>query len=364
MMSSRELNGRTEALKTERAVEELRRGRAIELVKGSNRWVIAAVETLEPPLLSQLKSLHRSEIRLLITAQRAEAAGFSENLGVPIEIEFTNDIDLEEIRSFAGLRPAISDKKNLKIAPSKNPITTTAAFQLAKLGRLLPALLSMPSKESFDSNVMSINITDIDDSKSTCHTLKLISRARVPLIETVSCEMILFRQQHGFGEHLAIIIGPLDSQQITPVRLHSACLTGDLLGSLRCDCGDQLKRAINLIASFGAGVLLYLDQEGRGIGLANKLRAYALQDTGLDTLDADQYLGFLPDERTYEVAATMLKELGINRINLLTNNPSKINALRGYGIDVVGRLPLVASVNSHNQRYLKAKLDRAGHLSE
>ena len=363
-MSSRELNGCMEALKTDRAVEELRRGRAIELIDGSKGWVIAAVETLEPSLLKQLKSLYNDKIKLLITAQRAEAAGLSKNSDAPVEIEFKNDLDLEDIRSLAGLRPIISQEKILKIKSSQKLNSTTAAFQLAKIARLLPALLSMPSKEIFDSNVISINISDIDNSQSTCHNLKLISKARVPLIETESCEMVLFRQQRGFGEHLAIIIGSLDSQPIIPVRLHSACLTGDLLGSLRCDCGDQLKSAVSNIASFGSGVLLYLDQEGRGIGLANKLRAYALQDMGLDTLDADQHLGFLPDERTYEVAASMLKGLGINKINLLTNNPSKINALKEYGIDVVGRLPLVAPVNSHNQRYLKAKLDKAGHLAE
>ena len=188
-----------EALKTDRAVEELRRGRAIELIEGSKRWVIAAVETLEPSLLKQLKSLYKGKIKLLITAQRAEAAGLSQDLNTPIEIEFKNDLDFDDIRSLAGLRPIISQEKILKIEPSNNLITTTAAFQLAKIARLLPALLSMPSKEKFDSNVMGINIIDIDNSQSTSHNLKFISKARVPLIETVSCEMVLFRQQRGFN---------------------------------------------------------------------------------------------------------------------------------------------------------------------
>jgi GTP cyclohydrolase II len=192
----------------------------------------------------------------------------------------------------------------------------------------------------------------------------LISRARVPLVDAVDTEIVLFRQRYGLGEHLAILIGLSDDTDAVPVRLHSACLTGDVLGSLRCDCGDQLSRAVKRMAAMGGGVLLYLDQEGRGIGLANKLRAYALQDTGLDTLDADQHLGFRSDERDYGVAASMLRQLGIRRIRLLTNNPDKLSAMTENGIEIDGRIPLVAPVNSHNRRYLKAKLDRAGHLPE
>jgi GTP cyclohydrolase II len=147
------------------------------------------------------------------------------------------------------------------------------------------------------------------------------------------------------------------------VRLHSACLTGDLFGSLRCDCGEQLRTAVRRIAELGGGIQLYLDQEGRGIGLANKLRAYAIQDTGLDTLDADRHLGFRADERSYGVAAAMLGSLGVGPVQLLTNNPQKIAALRELGIDVIGRLSLITSTNVHNERYLRAKRERAGHLS-
>ena len=137
-----------------------------------------------------------------------------------------------------------------------------------------------------------------------------------------------------------------------------------VLGSLRCDCGEQLRAAVRRITELGGGVLLYLDQEGRGIGLANKLRAYAIQDTGLDTVDADRHLGFHADERNYDVAAALLRELGIKRIRLLTNNPRKIDALKQHGIEVAGRLPLVAPANTHNERYLRAKRERSGHLAD
>jgi GTP cyclohydrolase II len=172
----------------------------------------------------------------------------------------------------------------------------------------------------------------------------------------------VFRDEHSLAEHVAVVIGKPDPASAVPVRLHSACLTGDLLGSLRCDCGEQLRTAVARIGALGGGVLLYLDQEGRGIGLPNKLRAYVLQDGGLDTVDADRHLGFLADERSYDVAAALLTELGIKRIRLLTNNPQKINALRDHGLEVVGRLPLVTTSNTHNERYLRAKHERAGHL--
>jgi GTP cyclohydrolase II len=146
------------------------------------------------------------------------------------------------------------------------------------------------------------------------------------------------------------------------VRLHSACLTGDLLGSLRCDCGDQLRDAVELIAASGGGIVLYLAHEGRGIGLANKLRAYALQDEGLDTLEADQHLGFRTDERDYTAACAMLQDLGIRRIRLLTNNPGKIEALNSGGIEVLAREPLQGRETPHNARYLRTKRERAGHL--
>jgi GTP cyclohydrolase II len=184
----------------------------------------------------------------------------------------------------------------------------------------------------------------------------------VPLADAVESEIAVFRDEHSLAEHVAVVIGKPNAQDAVPVRLHSACLTGDLLGSLRCDCGEQLRTAVARIAALGGGVLLYLDQEGRGIGLPNKLRAYVLQDGGLDTVDADQHLGFLSDERTYDVAAALLHELGLTRIRLLTNNPQKISSLRDHGIDVVGRLPLVTTSNAHNERYLRAKHERAGHL--
>jgi GTP cyclohydrolase II len=183
----------------------------------------------------------------------------------------------------------------------------------------------------------------------------------VPLAGQENSRFVLFRETVADLEHVAIVVGDPDPAEPVLVRLHSSCLTGDLFASLRCDCGDQLRGAIERLGESG-GVLLYLAQEGRGIGLANKLRAYARQDAGLDTIDADRYLGFRGDERNFAVAVHILKDLGIGRIRLLTNNPSKISALRQAGLDVVERLPIGGQINRHNERYIATKRDRAGHL--
>ena len=182
----------------------------------------------------------------------------------------------------------------------------------------------------------------------------------------IGSRFVVFREKNTDFEHVAVIVGDPDFNGSDPVRvrLHSSCLTGDLFGSLRCDCGDQLRGTVQRLAREGGGIILYLSQEGRGIGIANKLRAYRLQDAGQDTLDANQSLGFRMDERHFEVAAAMLKSLGCTRIQLLTNNPAKIESLRAAGIDVVEREPVKGEVNPHNQQYLVTKMKRAGHLFE
>jgi len=171
---------------------------------------------------------------------------------------------------------------------------------------------------------------------------------------------IAFAADSAGKEHVAIVHGDVAGKTAIPTRLHSECLTGDALGSLRCDCRDQLTAALEGIGRHDSGILLYLRQEGRGIGLANKLRAYALQEHGFDTFEANRLLGFAEDARDYGGAAEMLRALGVRSVRLMTNNPSKMDGLREHGIDVVGRIPLVAKANEHNVRYLDAK-ERSGH---
>ena len=359
------INGRLPALMTERAVEEMRRGRSLRLVDGSRALLVAAVETLEPALLASLRRVANESMRLIMTPQRAKAAELAHKAAGPVSVEVTHEASVDTLRALAGLgarhAPSVVPTQPVSADSAKR---VSAALSLAKLGRLVPALLVVETDELDDPGLLKIDCENVLHHGADKQAVELVSRARVPLADALDCEIVLFRQRGELGQHLAIVIGAPASHEEVPVRVHSACLTGDVLGSLRCDCGDQLKRAIARIGSLGSGVLLYLDQEGRGIGLANKLRAYALQDDGLDTLDADEHLGFLSDERDFGVAAAVLHELGIRRIRLMTNNPAKIHALEQRGIEVAGRLPLVATVNAYNQRYLKAKLDRAGHLDE
>jgi GTP cyclohydrolase II len=287
-------------------------------------------------------------------------------LGGAVAVAFPGTTDLEQLRALAGVNGiAAVDVGAFDVdpAPRSAPLAI-AAFQLAKAGRLVPALLGFDTNGDTAPGVLSIALGDVvhHAPRFGHHALQLLSRARVPLADALECEIAVFRDEHSLAEHVAVVIGTPDPASAVPVRLHSACLTGDLLGSLRCDCGEQLRTAVARICALGGGVLLYLDQEGRGIGLPNKLRAYVLQDGGLDTVDADHHLGFLADERSYDVAAALLIELGYKRIRLLTNNPQKINSLRDHGIEVAGRLPLVTTSNTHNERYLRAKHERAGHL--
>ena len=198
--------------------------------------------------------------------------------------------------------------------------------------------------------------------RTAARSLSLISEARVPLLGAEDTRIAAFRPQDGGIEHLAIIIGSPDPLEPVLTRIHSECFTGDLLGSLRCDCGDQLRGAIVEISTAGAGVLLYLAQEGRGIGLVNKLRAYTLQDDGFDTIEANEQLGFDADERVFLPAARMLQRLGFNRVNLMTNNPQKVTGLEACGVVVAQRVKHAFPSNRHNESYLRTKAARGGHI--
>jgi GTP cyclohydrolase II len=192
-------------------------------------------------------------------------------------------------------------------------------------------------------------------------SIELIARARLPLDGVPDTQIVAFRASDDGQEHVALVIGAFAGKPPL-VRLHSECLTGDVFGSLKCDCGPQLKEALRIIGDAGGGVLLYLRQEGRGIGLANKLRAYALQDRGLDTVDANRRLGFGDDERDYAHAAAMLQALGIAEVRLLTNNPAKVEGLEMAGIGVAERVPHHMPANPHNADYLATKRKKSGHL--
>ncbi|SJN14030.1 3,4-dihydroxy-2-butanone 4-phosphate synthase / GTP cyclohydrolase II [Halomonas citrativorans] len=354
----------------ERAIFDIRRGLPVVLNTGEKRLLVQALEGIES--VDMLAKLAGTRPSLVLTRHRLEAMGMSltaEAACLPL-VEHVNEDDLQALAVVqTASRPAHSLLSGLKLAgPGER-----GAVALLRRALLIPAALcadvSDQVAESVAQEIAQGKLLEVDARDAAkCLAgapgmLKRVSEARIPLEDAAESRFVLFREPDGLREHVAVVIGqPETLEGAVPLRLHSACLTGDLFGSLRCDCGEQLRNAVADIQAMGGGVLLYLAQEGRGIGLANKLRAYTLQDGGLDTMDADQVLGFGDDERQYAVAVDMLNALKISQVQLLTNNPLKIAALREGGIEVVSRQALYGSVTDQNHRYLSAKANRAGHL--
>jgi GTP cyclohydrolase II len=296
--------------------------------------------------------------RLAITARRAKALGIETAEPVLVELAATDDADT----IFALAASAHVDRV---VATHPAGRTAVAAIELAKLAQRLPALL-IRDVEAHAGAILNPPLITVDAAavarfrRDIIRSLAIAGDAQVPLQNGLSTRFVVFRDAIG-GSSTAIIVGSPDFSKPVPVRLHSACLTGDVFGSRRCDCGDQLNLALARLQAAGGGVVLYLDQEGRGVGLVNKIRAYKLQDAGLDTVDANTTLGFDDDERDYKIAARMLDLLGCTRVLLLTNNPSKLESLVEAGIEIVERLPIYTPINADNRRYLAAKAARAGH---
>jgi GTP cyclohydrolase II len=246
---------------------------------------------------------------------------------------------------------------------------TQDCLDLTIQGEILPLILVWPDDTAlWPDPITTVHPDDWQNrDQDEADTLNRISTTRVPLAGAEDSRIILFRSPGLAIEHLALLIGAPEQQKSPLVRLHSQCVTGDLLGSLRCDCGPQLRGAVSQLGKetldgASGGIILYLAHEGRAIGLVNKLRAYQLQDDGLDTVDANLALGFAMDNRYYRVAAAMLKQLGINNIRLMTNNPDKLAALEQAGISVAERLPHIVGINSHNHSYIEAKRSKSGHF--
>ncbi len=259
--------------------------------------------------------------------------------------------------------------KNIRVAAGeykkgKDVITDSnhPAVKLMKIAGLLPDAVIEKDAAGSSDNLLEVTAQAIADYPlALASGIEKISEARVPLKDAGETTIIAFRPRFGHQEHLAIVVGEPQKQAAPYVRIHSSCITGDVLGSLRCDCGNQLHKALMIIGKQKNGIILYLSQEGRGISIANKLRAYELQDEGMDTVEANEALGFLPDERDFAVAAEMLRSIGLHKVTLITNNPEKIKALARYGIEVVRREPVVTETNMHNRRYLKTKASKLGH---
>jgi GTP cyclohydrolase II len=360
----------------ERAIFDLRRGIPVLIRDESDTSdegvIVYPVESVAESSLDAIARLAGHAPALTVTRHRMAAMGLDAT-DQPATLPFRDPAGLDAEGLYRAAASADARPEALFAAPRPARTSERAALKLLRRALLLPAALTAPvrpdsrstvSQAVADARILSVSAEAAERSfDSGVGMLHRVSEAEVPLAESVRSRFILFREPDGLREHVAVEIGERSAwPDAVPVRMHSSCLTGDLFGSLRCDCGEQLQNAVRTIAEMGGGVLLYLAQEGRGIGLANKLRAYELQDEGLDTVDADRVLGFGEDNRRYRVAVDMLSSLSIERVTLLTNNPTKVRALNEGGIDVAARDSLFGRVTQQNRRYLKAKASRSGHL--
>ncbi|HEY5720785.1 MAG TPA: GTP cyclohydrolase II [Allosphingosinicella sp.] len=339
-----------------RAIDSLRRGWPVTV--GGTAFL--AIETATDEALESFDSGRRAD--LLISGNRAVTLKLANQRDAvptgPVRIERASWLGLAEAMAVAD--PALDLASPLKGPFRSVPLgcdrAALAAIVLARRAGLLPAFF-MDGAAGPDSAAVDPEAIEAWNSDPT---LRIASRAALPTRFAEKGEILAFRSDEDSSEHVALLIGAPTGQPPL-VRLHSECLTGDVLGSLKCDCGPQLDDALRAIAESGWGILLYLRQEGRGIGLVNKLRAYALQDQGFDTVDANIRLGFGDDERDFTVAAHMLERLGQSEVRLLTNNPRKVAGLEAAGIGVAEQVPLRAGENPHNRAYLETKRSRSGH---
>jgi GTP cyclohydrolase II len=339
----------------ERALTEFHAGRPVTIRGKELERLVIPVDGLDARRLSGFLRLCAPDLpQLVITARRARA------MNIDAAGPMTLRLPAADLELIAALASEVHPDCAISAVPA-DPVLA-AALDLAKLAQRLPAVLAIGGARvaNTDPPVLAVDADAIDRfRRMALESVTIASEALVQLKAGVPARFIVFR--NTMGDSTAVVIGDPDFAKPVPVRLHSACLTGDVFGSRRCDCGDQLRLALAQLATTGGGIILYLDQEGRGLGLVNKMRAYRLQDAGFDTVDADMALGFADDERDYGIAARMLELLGCKTVELLTNNPAKVSGLAQYGIEVHGRKPLLAPVNGDNRHYLTTKALRAGH---
>jgi len=351
-------------LAVQHAARMLRLGGIVRIQGDGPGLDVIAAESLLTDARQAVPALAMRGRRLALTGQRLAS------LGIPADRQAVYLLPLARSDSMPGrlamyvdpTAPAGESIETLALsAPTPDP-QAAAAVELCKLAGLLPAAILSPlDADATPGATVSVERV-MAYRRLSASTLRPVSEARVPLTDAEEVRIVAFRPADGGPDQFAILVGEPERVAAPLTRLHSECFTGDFLASLRCDCGDQLRGAVRRMAHEGSGVLLYLAQEGRGIGLTNKLRAYLLQDQGLDTVEANHHLGFGGDERDFWAAAAMLRQLGIERVRLLTNNPTKISQLRQYAIEVASRVPHIFEANAHNRDYLLTKALRSGHL--
>jgi GTP cyclohydrolase II len=355
-----------------RMISDLRLGLPVLLADAGRTHVAVAVETLAQDRFEALRALGRTG-ELALTQRRASALfpsleGSGDASDAPQLFALSDATPLQTVQKLVG--PRIEDGSEDLIAlraQKKGGLVHEAALALAKAAQLLPAMLVWPITEAaagilHREGLSALPSVAVMSELTRARTLAPVSAAPLPMICSEVGAVRVFRPDDGSIEHYAIEVGTVDMTRPVLARLHSACFTGDVLGSLKCDCGPQLRSALDAMAQAGGGIMIYLNQEGRGIGLANKMRAYALQAEGLDTVDANHQIGFEDDERDFRIGGAILAEMGITKVRLMTNNPAKVNTLDSFGIEVVERVPIKVGQTSQNANYLATKARRSGHL--
>ncbi len=390
------------------AIEDLKNGKLVIVADDEDREnegdLVCAAELITPEMINFMTLHGRGLICLALTGDRCDQLGLPQMTDRNTEDQataFTVSIDAE--RRFGVTTGISASDRATTIHVAINPATvpgdlrrpghifplrarpggvlqrvgqTEASVDLARLAGLVPAgviceilnadgsMARRPELETFAAQHALTFVTVAQLVAYRLQTERLVHRvaeARLPT-DLGEFTVIAYRNDVDKAEHVALVKGDVAGEPNVLVRMHSKCLTGDVFGSQRCDCGPQLQAAMELVAREGRGVIVYLDQEGRGIGLLNKIRAYALQDSGADTVQANQRLGFAPDLRNYGIGAQILRDLGLSSIRVMTNNPRKLVGLEGYGLEIVERVPLVASPTQDNRDYLRTKRDKLGHL--
>lgn len=353
----------------QRAASDLKRGVPVVL-SGAEPLVVLAAETADLSGFEEFAALADAPTVLLLAPSRAAAVS---PVPVPMQAAATAlqvPPGFDRVGVYRALADATAEQPVIHpdLIAAAPPAAAAAALALAKIGQLLPAVVAKALPNPYAGLLQQNGLIEVDAADVLgfggfeAASLQQLSSAAVPLSDAPESRLVTFRTHASATEHVAVVVGRPELDAAPLVRIHSACFTGDLLGSMRCDCGEQLRGGIRRMARDGSGVLLYLAQEGRGIGLVNKLRAYELQDRGLDTMDANRALGWGADERSFLAGAGMLQSLGIKRIRLLTNNPDKVAAMAAFGIEVVGREPHLFDPNGVNDEYLATKASRFGHM--
>ncbi len=365
----------TLTVKIERAISELRRGGKLIIsdINSGTSVLLIASELIQNHTTNELSELALSRPSIILSKNRSKAIGINGSNG-PCSILIKNNWEVNDILS---LCMPLKNHKIPKIdgaLPESNKGIVYSCLLLLRQSRLLPAglmaiisnvALERINKWAFDKNLIHVNASDIISyEKVSANSLIMSVRAKVPIIHSENCEIIIFRPKDGGNEHFCLLFGKNRTlkNDHALVRVHSQCITGDVLDSLKCDCGQQLKQSIKLMAEADEGILIYLAQEGRDIGLLNKLRAYSLQESGMDTVEANEDLGFNDDERLYYPAKEILKQLKIKNVKLITNNPKKVEHLKNLGINVTKRVPVKIIPNKHNKKYLETKSRKSGHI--